>query len=271
MRQEGIEMLTMGVDIGSTASKAVVMCDGNEIVSECIIPVGTGTRGPKEVFQKALEKAQITEDQVDRILATGYGRLGFKKAARELSELSCHAKGVHYLVPEAGSVIDIGGQDAKAIRLDENGALDNFTMNDKCAAGTGRFLEVMARVLDVKVEDMGDISLKSEKQISISSTCAVFAESEVISRLANEETIEDIAAGIHRSVAKKVASLLVRMGPVRKNVVMSGGVAKNGGVVRALEKEIGCEITVPEKCQLAGAIGAAIYAYEDLMKEKKGN
>lgn len=259
-------MLTLGIDIGSTASKAVIMRDGKDIIAESVVSVGTGTRGPKEVFQNVLDQADVTVDKIDRILATGYGRMGFEQAAREVSEISCHAKGVHYLVPTAGTIIDIGGQDAKAIRVDSEGSLDDFIMNDKCAAGTGRFLEVMSRVLDIRVEDMGEVSSRSTKELSISSTCAVFAESEVISRMSNNETVEDIAAGIHRSVAKKTASLVTRMGPIRKDVVMSGGVAQNSGVVKALEALLKCSIIVPERCQLAGAIGAALIAYEDLTK-----
>ena len=259
-------MLTRGIDIGSTASKAVIMQDGKDIIAESVVSVGTGTRGPKEVFQNVLNQADVTVDQIDRILATGYGRMGFERAAREVSEISCHARGVHYLVPTAGTIIDIGGQDAKAIRVDSNGSLDDFIMNDKCAAGTGRFLEVMSRVLDIRVEDMGEVSSHSTKELSISSTCAVFAESEVISRMSNNETVEDIAAGIHRSVAKKTASLVTRMGPIRKDVVMSGGVAQNSGVVKALENILNCNIIVPDKCQLAGAIGAALIAYDDLTK-----
>ena len=259
-------MLTLGIDIGSTASKAVIMRDGKDIITESVVSVGTGTRGPKEVFQNVLNQAYVTVDQIDRILATGYGRMGFEQAAREVSEISCHARGVHYLVPTAGTIIDIGGQDAKAIRVNSNGSLDDFIMNDKCAAGTGRFLEVMSRVLDIRVEDMGEVSSHSTKELSISSTCAVFAESEVISRMSNNETVEDIAAGIHRSVAKKTASLVTRMGPLRKDVVMSGGVAQNSGVVKALENILNCNIIVPDKCQLAGAIGAALIAYDDLTK-----
>ena len=167
-------MLTLGIDIGSTASKAVIMQDGKDIIAESVVSVGTGTRGPKEVFQNVLNQADVTVDQIDRILATGYGRMGFERAAREVSEISCHARGVHYLVPTAGTIIDIGGQDAKAIRVDSNGSLDDFIMNDKCAAGTGRFLEVMSRVLDIRVEDMGEVSSHSTKELSISSTCAVF-------------------------------------------------------------------------------------------------
>ncbi len=256
-------MLTMGVDIGSTASKAVIMEDGKQIVAKATVAVGTGTRGPSEVYRQVLEQAGVTREQIARIVATGYGRLKFTQADRELSEVSCHGKGVRFLCPEVRTVIDIGGQDAKALLLDEWGNLENFMMNDKCAAGTGRFLEAMARVLDVQVEELGEISLKSKSPTSISSTCAVFAESEVISRLSSEESIEDIAAGIHASVAKKVGGLAVRVGYLPQ-VAMSGGVAKNKGIVKAMEQELKCSIVVPEDCQLAGAIGAALFAYRDL-------
>ena len=190
--------------------------------------------------------------------------MNFEMADRELSEVSCHGRGVRFLLPDVRTVIDIGGQDAKALLLDERGNLDNFIMNDKCAAGTGRFLEAMARVLDVAVEEMGELSERSERPVSISSTCAVFAESE-----ANGERIEDIVAGIHTSVAKKVSGLAIRMG-YRPRVAMSGGVAQNRGIVRAMERELGCGITVPEDCQLAGAIGAALFAYSDMEKIVNG-
>ena len=258
-------MLTMGVDIGSTASKAVIMEDGSRILARALVAVGTGTRGPQEVYKKVLEESGVTRDQISRIVATGYGRMKFQEADRELSEVSCHGKGVKYLCPEARTVIDIGGQDAKAMLLDENGNLDDFVMNDKCAAGTGRFLDAMARVLDVDVTELGAISERSEHPTSISSTCAVFAESEVISRLAADEHIEDIAAGIHASVAKKVGGLALRIG-YQPQVVMSGGVAKNRGIVKALERELKCSILVPEDCQMAGAIGAALFAWNDVLK-----
>ncbi len=260
-------MLTMGVDIGSTSSKAVIMEDGVRIAARQVVQVGTGTRGPAEVYQNVLREAGVTRSEIDRIVATGYGRLKFAEADRELSEVSCHGKGVRFLCPEVRTVIDIGGQDAKALLLDEWGNLENFMMNDKCAAGTGRFLEAMARVLDVKVEELGEISLRSDHPTSISSTCAVFAESEVISRLSAEESIENIAAGIHASVAKKVGGLAVRVGYVPQ-VAMSGGVAKNKGIVKAMERELKCSIIVPEDCQMAGAIGAALFAYQDLKKKR---
>lgn len=252
-------MLTMGVDIGSTASKAVILEDGKRIMARQLVAAGTGTRGPGEVYKKALEEAGVERSQITRVVATGYGRLNFAQADRELSEVSCHGKGMVFLCPQVRTVIDIGGQDAKALLLDDWGYLDHFIMNDKCAAGTGRFLEAMSRVLDVQVEDMGMLSESSQNPVSISSTCAVFAESEVISRLSSGETVEDIVAGIHVSVAKKVSGLAVRVG-YRPQVAMSGGVAKNRGIVRAMEQELQCEILVPEDCQMAGAIGAALFA-----------
>ena len=252
-------MLTMGVDIGSTASKAVILEDGKRIMARQLVAAGTGTRGPAEVYKKALEEAGVERSQITRVVATGYGRLNFAQADRELSEVSCHGKGMVFLCPQVRTVIDIGGQDVKALLLDDWGYLDHFIMNDKCAAGTGRFLEAMSRVLDVQVEDMGMLSERSQNPVSISSTCAVFAESEVISRLSSGETVEDIVAGIHVSVAKKVSGLAVRVG-YRPQVAMSGGVAKNRGIVRAMEQELQCEILVPEDCQMAGAIGAALFA-----------
>ncbi len=259
-------MLTMGVDIGSTASKAVILEDGKRIIARQLVAVGTGTRGPAEVYRKVLEAAGVKRSDLAQVVATGYGRLNFVQADRELSEVSCHGKGMGFLCPQVRTVIDIGGQDAKALVLDDCGYLDNFIMNDKCAAGTGRFLEAMSRVLDVQVEEMGALSERSRNPVSISSTCAVFAESEVISRLSSGERVEDIVAGIHVSVAKKVSGLAVRAG-CRPQVAMSGGVAKNRGIVRAMEQELQCRILVPEDCQMAGAIGAALFAYQDMERQ----
>jgi len=259
-------MLTMGVDIGSTASKAVIIRDGEEIVAYNLIPLGTGTRGPEEVYENTLAAAGVTREQVDRIIVTGYGRLNFTHADKQISEVSCHARGIRFLLPSVRTVIDIGGQDIKAMRIGPQGQLTNFVMNDKCAAGTGRFLDVMARVLDVKTEELGEISARSTKEISISNTCTVFAESEVISRLSDKEDISDIVAGIHSSVAKRVAGLALRVGVEGGDIAMSGGVALNTGVVRAMEQELKKPILVHEHCQLAGAIGAAMFAYDDIIK-----
>lgn len=260
-------MYTMGLDIGSTASKGVILKDGKDIVAKSIVPSGTGTSGPSRVLAELEEQSGLKKADMDRVVVTGYGRMQYKDADKQISELSCHAKGVAFTVPGARTIIDIGGQDAKALKLDEKGRLTNFIMNDKCAAGTGRFLDVMAGVLETQVSELGDISAQSEKEVSISSTCTVFAESEVISHLSSSETIPDIVAGIHASVAGRVASLAMRVG-IEDVVVMVGGVARNSGVVRAMEKAIGHDIVVPEDAQLNGALGAAAFAYEDAMKAK---
>ena len=194
-------------------------------------------------------------------MATGYGRMTFPGADDQASELSCHGKGIHYLIPEARVVIDIGGQDAKVMQINERGALLNFVMNDKCAAGTGRFLDVMAGILSVQTSELAELAAKAEEPLSISSVCTVFAESEVISHLAAGATRSDVAAGIHQSVAKRVAGLGNRIG-FRGPIAMSGGVALNAGVVRALEHELGKQIVTHPDAQLAGAYGAAILAFE---------
>ena len=211
-------------------------------------------------------KSGLTDEDIAATVVTGYGRMTYQGADKQISELSCHAKGVHFVEPEARTVIDIGGQDAKALKLDKDGRLNNFVMNDKCAAGTGRFLDVMANVLETQVSKLGDLSAKSTKEISISSTCTVFAESEVISHLSSGEKIEDIIAGIHASVAGRVSGLVKRVG-VEEKVIMVGGVAKNSGVVYAMEKALKIDIIVPELAQLTGALGAALFAYEEAIKK----
>ena len=260
-------MYTMGIDIGSTATKGVILKDGKEIIAYSTISSGTGTSGPKRVQEDLKEKSNLGIEDMSRIIATGYGRMNFEKADKQISELSCHAKGVSFLVPTARTVIDIGGQDAKALRLTEDGRLDNFVMNDKCAAGTGRFLDVMAGILETDISNLGDISSKSTKDIKISSTCTVFAESEVISYLSTGAKIEDIVNGIHNSVAGRVASLAKRVG-IKDDIVMVGGVARNKGVVRSMEKALGKTIVVPQWEQLTGALGASLYAYEELLESE---
>lgn len=258
-------MYTMGLDIGSTSSKGVIIKNGFDIVAKTVVPLGTGTLGPAKVEKELFSQMNVRREDIFNTIVTGYGRMTYKGAQKQISELSCHAKGLTFIHPDVRTIIDIGGQDAKAMSIDTNGILSNFVMNDKCAAGTGRFLDVIARVLDLSVEDLGYISSKSSSEASISSTCTVFAESEVISHLSNEVPIEDIVAGVHRSIAKRVSSLVKRVG-VKNNVAMVGGVAKNSGVVKAMEEILGVEIMVPQIPQLTGALGAARYAYEDLKK-----
>ncbi len=263
------KIYTLGIDIGSTASKCVMLCNGKDIVSKSLISVGAGTSGPQRAISEVLENAGMTRDQMAYVLATGYGRNSLEGIAdHQMSELSCHAKGASFLFPDVHTVIDIGGQDVKVLQV-ENGVMTNFVMNDKCAAGTGRFLDVMARVLEVKVEELGDLAAKSTKDVAISSTCTVFAESEVISQLAMDTDKCDIINGIHHSVAARVAGLAHRVG-VRELVVMTGGVAQNSGVVKALEEELGHTIHTSPLTQYNGALGAALFAYQRYLKEQKG-
>ncbi|MBR7146316.1 MAG: 2-hydroxyglutaryl-CoA dehydratase [Oscillospiraceae bacterium] len=261
-------MFTMGIDVGSTASKCVIIKDGEELVAKSLVAVGTGTSGPARAIAEVLENAGMTREQMDYVLATGYGRNSLDGLAdQQMSELSCHAKGASFLFPEVRTVIDIGGQDVKVIEI-ENGIMKNFVMNDKCAAGTGRFLDVMARVLEVNVEDLDELGDQSTREIGISSTCTVFAESEVISQLAVGTDKRDIIAGIHRSVAGRVSGLCNRVG-VRDMVVMTGGVAQNHGIVKALENQIGHEIHLSPLTQFNGALGAALFGYEKVLRRQQ--
>lgn len=261
-------MYTLGIDVGSTASKCIMLKDGEEIVAKSLIDVGAGTSGPQRAIEAVLAAAGKTREEMDFVLATGYGRNSLMDLAdKQMSELSCHARGAAYLFPGVHTVIDIGGQDVKVMHVGENGTMTNFQMNDKCAAGTGRFLDVMARVLEVKVQELGDLAAQSKKRVAISSTCTVFAESEVISQLAMGTDRCDIIAGIHRSVAGRVAGLAHRVGLVQK-VAMTGGVAQNSGVVKALEDELGCEIMTSPLTQYNGALGAALFAYQAACRQK---
>ena len=258
-------MYTMGIDVGSSSSKVVILKDGKEIVAASVAQVGTGTSGPEQALSEALEVSKLSDSDISARVTTGYGRFAFSDADRQVSEISCHAKGVFFQFPNARTIIDIGGQDAKAIRIDKSGIVKQFFMNDKCAAGTGRFLDVMSRVLEITVSDLAEYSKRAEFPASISSTCTVFAESEVISQLSKGEKKENIIAGIHKSVASKALALAYR-GVVEEDIVMSGGVALNAGVVAAMEEQTGMKITVAKDPQTIGALGAALFAYEEVLK-----
>ncbi len=252
-------MLVVGIDVGSVSAEAVVLKDG-EVVGRSALPTGASARRAGErALQAALERSGVTGEDLDYIVATGYGRASLEFANRQVTEISCHARGAHHLFPDVRTVIDIGGQDSKAIRVDENGAVIDFAMNEKCAAGTGRFLEVMARALELKVEDLQELSLHARRAASINSICTVFAESEVVSLIAEDVPVDEIVAGLHASIAERVSSLVRRVG-LEPRVVMTGGVARNRGVVRALEEHLGCSVTVPEDPQIVGALGAALLA-----------
>ncbi|MCR1897680.1 acyl-CoA dehydratase activase [Irregularibacter muris] len=258
-------MYTLGVDVGSTTSKCMILKDGKEFVSSSIVAAGTGTNGPERALEEVIEKAPILEQDIAYIVATGYGRTSFKIANEEVSELTCHARGVHFTCPDVRTIIDIGGQDVKVLALNEKGRMLNFLMNDKCAAGTGRFLDVMANILQLNIQDLEKQAAKSSNPVRISNTCTVFAESEVISQLALGVKLPDLVAGICESVARRVGSLAKRIG-IREKVYMSGGVAQNGGVRTALESFLETDIVFTKDAQLMGALGAALLAYDKANK-----
>ena len=257
-------MLFAGIDVGSTTSKCVLL-RGSEIAGSALVDMGVGTAGPELAYSRALDEAGAGPEDVARCAATGYGRAAWKGADLTVSELTAHGLGNRFLFPQARTVIDIGGQDAKVIQLDAGGRMANFVMNDKCAAGTGRFLEVMANVLRIPIGELGALAAQAERIAPISSTCTVFAESEVISQLANGVPVPDVVAGICQSVAVRVAAL-ARRGGVREAVFMSGGVARNAGVRRALEEDLGVTLHTSELSQMAGALGAAIYGFQKMIQ-----
>ncbi len=261
-------MIVAGVDIGAATAKAVIL-KGDEVLSSSIMPTGFSVaRAAKAVTEEALEKAGLSIGELEYVVSTGYGRRAVSFANKTVSEIICHAAGVSSIMPQARTIIDIGGQDSKVIGLDDSGYVINFAMNDKCAAGTGRFLEVMAGVLEVRIGEMGSVSLISQDPCQISSTCTVFAESEMVSLRAEGKSRENILAGIHKALARRVAIMGAPVG-FKKDVVFTGGVAKNVGVKKTMEDEIGLEILIPQEPQIMGALGAALLARAEVGKVDK--
>jgi len=263
-------MIVAGVDLGAATAKAVIL-DGDKVLSSSIIPTGFNVaRAAEIVTEEAMAKSGGSMSELEYVISTGYGRRAVSFSNKVLTEIICHAAGVSSLMPQARTVIDIGGQDSKVIGLDANDNVSSFVMNDKCAAGTGRFLEVMARVLDVDISEMGTLSLLGKEPCQVSSTCTVFAESEMVSLRAEGESRENILAGIHKAMAHRIAIMGSSVG-FRKEVVFTGGVAKNIAMRKAMEEEIGMEILVPEEPQIIGALGAAILAKAELAKLRKAS
>jgi predicted CoA-substrate-specific enzyme activase len=258
-------MYFVGVDIGSTMTKVVIINEQDEILSWVIGPTGAEHRRlANEVMAQALTQAGLLFEQVSYVVATGYGRFNVPFADRQISELSCHAKGVSSLFPFVRTAIDIGGQDAKGLKI-KDGNLVDFVMNDKCAAGTGRFLEVIAAALGLKVEDLGDISSRSTNRVTISNTCTIFARQEVVARLSEGVRLEDVVAGLHDAIASRVAGMARKL-KIEPDVILTGGVAKNIGVVKAMEENLGQRVFVPEEPLLTGAVGAAMLGKDFTLK-----
>jgi predicted CoA-substrate-specific enzyme activase len=255
-------MITAGVDIGSTASKVVVLRDGELLAAVTAASGRDPQRTARELYARARAAAGVAGDTAVRVVGTGYGRARVDFAHRNVSELSCHARGAHHLVPAARSVLDLGGQDVKAIAVDAGGALLDFAMNDKCAAGTGRFLEVMARALELSVADLAPLHFAPGEACVIGTTCSVFAESEVLSLIHEGAPLAAIVKGVHHSLVSRVAALARRLG-LEPEVVVTGGVAKNAGVLDALERKLGRSLhPLPAGIdpQIVGALGAAVVA-----------
>lgn len=256
-------MLVAGIDIGSITTEALLYDKDKGVVSYTILPTGPDSKKTAEAaLEKALAQPSKGASDLSYIIATGCGRKRAAFANSATTEITCIAKGVNFLFPKARTIIDIGGQDTKVIRIDEKGRVTEFEMNDKCAAGTGRFIEVMAKALNVDLEKIGDLSLKYSKELAISSICTVFAESEVISLVSEGEGLEDILYGIHKAIAGRTMGLCNRLGGAEGEVVMTGGVAKNAGVVKALENTLNTKLTIYAEPQIIGALGAAILASE---------
>ena len=254
-------MISVGIDIGSVTAKAVVMNDGT-MISWAILTTGEeGSTAAKKVFERVLEKARISPGEVNRIASTGYGKGTVPFSQRQIPDMVCQAKGSRWFLASGRTCIDIGAETSRAIRLDAKGRVVDFAVNDKCASGTGIFLESMAKALEVPLSDMGRLSLLSQEPVSVSSMCAVFAESEIVSHIHQKVLKSDILAGIHQSVVQRVLGLLDKIG-VEPDVMITGGVAKNNGVVKAMESRIGLSVFVPEEPQIVGAVGCALVAAE---------
>ena len=256
--------LVAGIDSGSTTTKAIVLDRERKVLGFSILPTGAESRNASsQALSRVLDEIGACQQDLSFVVATGYGREIAGDAKGTVTEITCHARGVHALMNTVRTIIDIGGQDSKAIRINGQGRVQDFAMNDKCAAGTGRFLEVMSQSLGVPLQAMGERAARATKEVRVSSMCTVFAESEVVSLVAKGERVEDILNGIHQAIADRVASLALRVG-LEPPVAVTGGVAMNGGVVRALEVRLQASVAVPENPQLTGALGAAMIAWDRL-------
>lgn len=256
--------ITAGIDSGSLSTNVVIIDDEYKILSYSIIKTGAKSiESAKKAFKEAIDNANLSENDIDYVVSTGYGRAFIPFSNKHITEITCHAKGAHFLNKDIRTIIDIGGQDSKVIKLDENGNVIDFAMNDKCAAGTGRFLEMMAKTLEIPLDSMGVESMKWKEEITITSMCTVFAESEVVSLIAQNKERADIIMGLNNSIASRTMSLLNRI-EGHEDYMMSGGVAKNVGVVYAIEKKLGKKIFIPDEPQIVGALGAAIIALESI-------
>jgi predicted CoA-substrate-specific enzyme activase len=251
-----------GVDVGSTQTKAVIVDESRRIVARSLIPTGANvTRAGENAFVKACESAGIPREAVGYVVGTGYGRYKITFGDTQITEITCHARGAHSVFPGTRTVIDMGGQDTKAIKVGPDGSVFDFSMNDKCAAGTGRFLAAAADVTGVSLDEIGQLALDAKNPVRLTSVCTVFVESDIMSYLAQRKTVEDILGGVHKAIATRTMSLVRRVG-VETEVTFTGGVSRNIGMVRALEAVLEHPINVSTDGHYMGALGAAFFALE---------
>ncbi|MDP7523240.1 MAG: acyl-CoA dehydratase activase [Arenicellales bacterium] len=251
-----------GVDVGSTQTKAVIVDDQGTIVSRALIDTGADVLGAAEsAFAQALEQGGLDKDDIAYVIGTGYGRYRVTFGDDQITEISCHGRGAVHMFPKTRTVIDMGGQDTKAIRVSPSGDIDDFSMNDKCAAGTGRFLGAASSALEIPLDNLGTVALSFTRPVRISTTCTVFAESEVLSWLGKGKKVEDILWGVHQSIAVRSFALLRRVG-VEQEVTFTGGVARNAAMIKALEEKAGVQFNISEESHFMGALGASLFALE---------
>jgi predicted CoA-substrate-specific enzyme activase len=254
-----------GVDVGSTQTKAVIIDEERQIVSRSLIDTRANVvLAAENAYLEALEKSGVQEEEIEYVVGTGYGRYRVTFGNTQVTEISCHGRGAVHMFPQSKTVLDMGGQDTKAIRVGPAGEIYDFCMNDKCAAGTGRFLGAASSALDIPLDELGPTALRADVPVRISTTCTVFAESEVLSWLGKGKKIEDILLGVHQSIASRSIGLLRRVG-IEEELTFTGGVAMNVGMVQVLNQTLGFDVNVSAESHYMGAIGAALFALDNVM------
>jgi predicted CoA-substrate-specific enzyme activase len=257
-----------GVDVGSTQTKAVIIDEERHIASRSLIDTGANVVAAAEkAFRLAVEQGGVMEEEIEYVIGTGYGRYKVTFGNKQVTEISCHGRGAAHMFPGTRTVLDMGGQDTKAIQVSPRGEIIDFCMNDKCAAGTGRFLGAASAALDIPLDELGPTALQADRAVRISTTCTVFAESEILSWLGKGKKVEEILWGVHQSIASRSLGLLRRVG-IHEEITFTGGVARNVGMIRALENGLGKSLNVSEESHYMGALGAALFGFDHIVASR---